>query len=57
VLGVEKLVAAVAVLALYALGGGLDAWVLAGAVAAVLGVMCAAETVAARRAEPRRPAD
>jgi low temperature requirement protein LtrA len=56
VVGVEKLVAAVAVLALYALGAALDAWVLAGAVAAVLGVMCAAETVAARRAEPRRPA-
>jgi len=57
VLGVEKLVAAAAVLALYAFGGGLDAWVLAGAVAAVLGVMCALETIAARRAEPRRPAD
>jgi low temperature requirement protein LtrA len=53
-LGVEKLVAAVAVLVLYAVGGAFDAWVLAGAVAAVLGAMCALETVRARRAEPRR---
>ena len=55
VLGVEKLVAAVAVLALYAVGRALDAWVLAGAVAAVLAAMCAVETAAAQRAEPRRP--
>jgi low temperature requirement protein LtrA len=56
-IGVEKLVAAAAVLVLYAVGGGLAAWVLAGAVAAVLAAMCAAETLGARRAEPRRPAD
>src|SRR4051812_12550336 len=52
--GVEKLVAAAAVLVLYAVGGALDAWVLAGAVAVVLAAMCAVETVAARRAEPQR---
>jgi low temperature requirement protein LtrA len=54
--GVEKLAAAVAMLALYALGGGVDAWLLAGAVAVLLGAMCAVETVAARRAEPLRAA-
>ena len=54
--GVEKLVAAAAVLVLYAVGGHLDAWLLAGAVAAVLGAMCTVETILARRAEPRRPA-
>jgi low temperature requirement protein LtrA len=53
-IGVEKLVAAVAVLVLYAVGGDLDAWLLAGAVALVLAAMCAVETVAARRAEPQR---
>jgi low temperature requirement protein LtrA len=54
--GVEKLVAAAAVLVLYAIGGDLDAWVLAGAVAVVLAAMCAYESVTARRAEPRRTA-
>jgi low temperature requirement protein LtrA len=53
-IGVEKLVAAAALLVLYAVGGGLAAWALAGAVTVVLGAMCAYETVAARRAEPRR---
>jgi low temperature requirement protein LtrA len=52
--GVEKLVAAAALLVLYAVGGGVAAWALAGAVTVVLGAMCAYETVAARRAEPRR---
>jgi low temperature requirement protein LtrA len=52
--GVEKLVAAAALLVLYAVGAGLAAWALAGAVTVVLGAMCAYETVAARRAEPRR---
>jgi low temperature requirement protein LtrA len=52
--GVEKLVAAVALLALYAAGASLDAWVLAGAVTVVLGAMCAYESASARRAEPRR---
>jgi low temperature requirement protein LtrA len=54
--GIEKVAAAVAVLVLYAVGGAFDAWVLAGAVAAILGAMCTLETVRARRAEPRRPA-
>jgi low temperature requirement protein LtrA len=54
--GVEKLVAAAALMALYAAGGSLDAWVLAGAVTAVLGAMCAYESASARRAEPRRTA-
>jgi low temperature requirement protein LtrA len=52
--GVEKLVAAAALLALYAVGGDLAAWALAGAVTAVLWAMCAVETTSARRAEPRR---
>jgi low temperature requirement protein LtrA len=52
--GVEKLVAAAALLVLYAVGAGLAAWALAGAVTVVLGAMCAYETVAARRAEPLR---
>jgi low temperature requirement protein LtrA len=52
--GVEKLVAAAALLALYAVGGDLAAWALAGAVTAVLWAMCAVETASARRAEPRR---
>src|SRR3954452_14222769 len=53
-LGVEKLVAAAALLVLYAAGGALAAWALAGAVTVVLGAMCAVESVAARRAEPLR---
>jgi low temperature requirement protein LtrA len=52
--GIEKLVAAAALLVLYAVGAGLAAWALAGAVTVVLAAMCASETVAARRAEPRR---
>jgi len=52
--GVEKLVAAAALLVLYAAGGALAAWALAGAVTVVLGAMCAVESVAARRAEPLR---
>jgi low temperature requirement protein LtrA len=54
--GVEKLVAAAVLLVLYAVGGDLAAWALAGAATVVLGAMCAVETVAGRRAEPRRPA-
>jgi low temperature requirement protein LtrA len=53
--GVEKLVAAAALLVLYALSAGLAAWALAGAVTVVLGAMCAYETAAAWRADPRRP--
>jgi low temperature requirement protein LtrA len=52
--GVEKLFAAAALLVLYAVGGGVAAWALAGAVTVVLGAMCAIETVGARHAEPRR---
>jgi low temperature requirement protein LtrA len=53
--GVEKLAAAAALLGLYVVGGAMPAWTLAGAVTLLLGAMCAVETVAARRAEPRRP--
>ena len=52
--GVEKLVAAAALLVLYTAGADLAAWALAGAVTVVLGAMCAYETVSAHRAEPRR---
>ncbi len=54
--GIEKLVAAAALLVLYAVGADLAAWALAGAVTVVLAAMCASETMAARRAEPRRTA-
>jgi low temperature requirement protein LtrA len=56
--GVEKLVAAAALLVLYAVGADLAAGALAGAVTVVLAAMCAYETVAARRGEgePRRVA-
>jgi low temperature requirement protein LtrA len=47
--GVEKLVAAGALLVLWAAGGDLPTWALAGAVTAVLVAMCVVETVAARR--------
>src|SRR3954463_7675329 len=53
-LGVEKLVAAGALLVLYAVGGDLAAWALAGGVTVILVAMCAYETVSARRAEPLR---
>jgi low temperature requirement protein LtrA len=55
-LGLEKLVAAAALLVLYAVGGAMPAWTLAGAITLLLGAMCAVETVGARRGEPRRPA-
>jgi low temperature requirement protein LtrA len=57
--GVEKLVAAAALLVLYAVGGGLAAWALAGAVTVVLVAMCAYETASAGRAAPPQaaPAD
>jgi low temperature requirement protein LtrA len=38
-----------ALLVLYAVGGGMPAWVVAGAVAALLGVLCAAESEDVRR--------
>jgi low temperature requirement protein LtrA len=52
--GLEKVAAVAALLGLYAVGADMAAWALAGAVTAVLGAMCAVETVGARRAEPRR---
>ena len=50
----EKLGVAVALLVLYAVGGGLVAWVLAGAVAVLMGALCAAETDTVREADQRR---
>jgi hypothetical protein len=38
-----------ALLVLYAVGGGMPAWVVAGAVAGLLGALCAAESEALRR--------
>jgi low temperature requirement protein LtrA len=48
--GYQKLVAAAALLVLFATGDGLPAWAMAGAVAAVTAVLCAAETVPERSA-------
>jgi low temperature requirement protein LtrA len=45
----EKLVVAVALLALYAISGGIAAWVVAAAVAALLVALCAAESEFVRR--------
>ncbi len=45
----EKLAVAAGLLVLYAVGGRLAAWVLAAAVAIVLGILCAAESEAVRR--------
>jgi low temperature requirement protein LtrA len=45
-----KLAVAAALLALYAVGGGLAAWLLAVAVAVLLGVLCVAETESVQRA-------
>jgi low temperature requirement protein LtrA len=56
--GWEKLVAAAALLVLYAAGADLPAWTLAGAVTVLLGLMCAFETLSARGALARpAPAD
>src|SRR4051812_34704021 len=52
--GVEKLVAAAALMVLYVVGGDLAAWAPAGAVTLILCAMCAYESVGARRAEPLR---
>ena len=46
----EKLGVAVALLVLYAVGGGVVAWALAGAVAVLMGALCAAETDTVREA-------
>jgi low temperature requirement protein LtrA len=45
----EKLAVAAGLLVLYAVGGGLAAWVLAAGVAILLGLLCAAESEAGRR--------
>ena len=45
----RQLVVVGALLVLYAVGGAMPAWVVAGAVAALLGVLCAAESEALRR--------
>jgi low temperature requirement protein LtrA len=45
-----KVVTAVAVMGLYAVGGSMPAWALAGAVTVLLAAMCAVETVGARAA-------
>jgi low temperature requirement protein LtrA len=52
-IGREKLIVAAALLALYAVSGGMAAWALAGTVTALLVAMCAVETVGARRLAPR----
>jgi low temperature requirement protein LtrA len=46
----EKLAVAAALLLLYAVAGGIAAWVLAVAVAVLVGVLCVVETESARRA-------
>ena len=54
--GVEyrQLAIAAALLALYAVGGGLPAWAVAGAVTALVGGLCLAESEAVRRVMSRR---
>jgi low temperature requirement protein LtrA len=49
--GWEKLALAAATMVLFAVSAGLDAWVVVGALAALLVVLCAAETIWARRRE------
>jgi low temperature requirement protein LtrA len=54
--GYEKAVVAAALIALYAVGGGLPAWSMAGAITVLLAALCAIETTAegrARRAASR----
>jgi low temperature requirement protein LtrA len=50
----EKLVVAVALVTLYAVAGGIPAWVVAAGVAALLGALCAAESEQVRRVLSRR---
>lgn len=47
--GYGRLVAAVALLALYALGASLPAWAMAAGIAALVGLLCAAESLGAER--------
>ena len=51
--GWEKVVVAVALLVLYAVGGAMAAWSVAGTITVLLGAMCAFETVSTRRAPVR----
>jgi low temperature requirement protein LtrA len=53
----EKLAVALALLVLYAVGGAVAAWVLAGGVAVLLGGLCVAESEAARRVIGHRPGE
>ncbi len=48
--GYEKAVVAAALLALYAIGGGLPAWSMAGAITVLLAALCTIETTVERRA-------
>ena len=50
-LGYEKLVVAAALAVLYGAGGGLPAWALAAVVTALMVLLCAVESIAARRAD------
>ncbi len=50
----EKLGVAVALLVLYAVSGGLAAWVVAAAVAVLMAALCAAENATVRRVMSRR---
>jgi low temperature requirement protein LtrA len=50
----EKLAAAAALIVLYAIGAALDAWAVAGVVAALLAALCAAESEPLRRVISRR---
>jgi low temperature requirement protein LtrA len=45
----EKIAVAAALMVLYAVGGGIDAWVIAGGVTALVGALCAFETWRDRR--------
>jgi low temperature requirement protein LtrA len=47
--GYEKVVAAIALLVLFAVGGDIAAWVMAGAIAVLLAALCVAESLADRR--------
>jgi low temperature requirement protein LtrA len=53
-LGYEKLVVAAALLVLYAAGGGLPGWALAGTVTVLIAALCAVETAAGRHPERAR---
>jgi low temperature requirement protein LtrA len=52
--GYEKAVVAVALLVLFALGGGLPAWAMAGAITVLLAALCAIETTSERRSREQQ---